>query len=69
MVEADILGDVDEQKEDKKDSIRRRKKKKETIKHKSLDSLRLIAENVTFRSHALTLLSPVSLSLNSCKGL
>ncbi|KAL0705148.1 hypothetical protein Bca4012_071573 [Brassica carinata] len=56
----DILGDVDEQKEDKKDSIRRRKKKKETIKHKSLDSLRLIAENVTFRSHALTLLSPVS---------
>ncbi|KAL0814388.1 hypothetical protein Bca101_070831 [Brassica carinata] len=60
VVEADILGDVDEQKEDKKDSIRRRKKKKETIKHKSLDSLRLIAENVTFRSHALTLLSPVS---------
>ncbi|KAH0878443.1 hypothetical protein HID58_065837 [Brassica napus] len=63
VVKADILGDVDEQKEDKKDSIRRRKKKKETIKHKSLDSLRLIAENVTFRSHALTLLSPVTKQL------
>uniref|UniRef100_A0A0D3CD05 Uncharacterized protein n=1 Tax=Brassica oleracea var. oleracea TaxID=109376 RepID=A0A0D3CD05_BRAOL len=63
VVEADILGDVDEQKEDKKDSIRRRKKKKETIKHKSLDPLRLIAENVTCRSHALTLLSPVTKQL------
>ncbi|CDY14719.1 BnaC05g19760D [Brassica napus] len=68
VVKADILGDVDEQKEDKKDSIRRRKKKKETIKHKSLDSLRLIAENVTFRSHALTLLSPKNLSCEHSTG-
>ncbi|RID46506.1 hypothetical protein BRARA_I03160 [Brassica rapa] len=63
VVEADILGDVDEQKEDKKDLMNKRKKKKETIKRKSLDSLRLIAENVTFRSHALTLLSPVTKQL------
>ncbi|KAL0795429.1 hypothetical protein Bca101_066806 [Brassica carinata] len=63
IVEVDILGDVDEQKEDKKDSIIKRKKKMETRKCKSLDTLRLIAENVTFRSHALKLLSPVTRQL------
>ena len=63
VVEADILGDVDEQKENKKDSMNKRKKKVETRKRKSLDTLRLIAENVTFRSHALTLLSPVTKQL------
>uniref|UniRef100_A0A1J3F7J7 U3 small nucleolar RNA-associated protein 20 n=2 Tax=Noccaea caerulescens TaxID=107243 RepID=A0A1J3F7J7_NOCCA len=60
VVEADLLGDVDEQKDDKKYS---RKKKIETIKRKSLDTLRLIAANVTFRSHALKLLSPVTSQL------
>ncbi|KAJ0257757.1 hypothetical protein HA466_0085710 [Hirschfeldia incana] len=60
IVEKDILGDVDEQKEDNKDSIHKRKKKMETRKRKPLDTLRLIAENVTFRSHSLKLLSPVT---------
>ncbi|CDY16211.1 BnaA09g29450D [Brassica napus] len=68
VVEADILGDVDEQKEDKKDSMNKRKKKMETRKRKSLDTLRLIAENVTFRSHALTLLSPKNLSYEHSTG-
>ncbi|KAF8079608.1 hypothetical protein N665_1013s0006 [Sinapis alba] len=63
IVEANILGDADEQKEDEKDSINKRKKKMETRKCKSLNTLRLIAENVTFRSHALKLLSPVTWQL------
>src|SRR5690606_18721313 len=45
---------LDQQEEDKK------KKKMETGKSKSLDTLKLIAENVTFRSHALKLLTPVT---------
>ncbi|CAA7036210.1 unnamed protein product [Microthlaspi erraticum] len=60
VVEADVLGGADEQKDDRKHSSR---KKKETIARKSLDILKLIAENVTFRSHALELLSPVTAQL------
>ncbi|EOA25292.1 hypothetical protein CARUB_v10018607mg [Capsella rubella] len=60
VVEADILGDVDEHKEDKGHSL---KTKKETKTRKSLDTLRLIAENVTFRCHALKLLSLVTRQL------
>ncbi|KAJ4916552.1 ARM repeat superfamily protein [Raphanus sativus] len=62
VVEANIRGDVDEQKEDKKDSVMRRRKKKkiENRKSRSVDTLRLIAENVTFRSHASKLLSLVT---------
>ncbi|XP_010423069.1 PREDICTED: U3 small nucleolar RNA-associated protein 20-like [Camelina sativa] len=60
VVEADILGDIDEHKEDRKYSL---KTKKETKTRKSLATLKLIAENVTFRSHALKLLSLVTRQL------
>ncbi|KAL1196251.1 hypothetical protein V5N11_000524 [Cardamine amara subsp. amara] len=62
VVKTDILGDVDEQKEERKFAS---KKKKETITCKSLETLKLIAENVTFRSHVLKLLSPISAQLES----
>ncbi|KAL1222676.1 hypothetical protein V5N11_004427 [Cardamine amara subsp. amara] len=60
VVEADIFGDVDDE---HREYSSRRKTKKETKRRKSLDTLRLIAENVTFRSHALKLLSLVTRQL------
>ncbi|CAE5958438.1 unnamed protein product [Arabidopsis arenosa] len=61
VVKADILEDVDDQKEELKTAF---KKKKETVKRKSPETLKLIAENVTFRkSHVLELLSPVTAQL------
>ncbi|KAG7592924.1 Armadillo-type fold [Arabidopsis thaliana x Arabidopsis arenosa] len=61
VVETDILEDVYEQKEELKTAF---KKKKETVKRKSPETLKMIAENVTFRSsHVLKLLSPVTAQL------
>ncbi|XP_023633717.1 U3 small nucleolar RNA-associated protein 20 isoform X2 [Capsella rubella] len=59
VVETDILGEVAEQ----KDVAKFESKMKETRKRKSFETLKLIAENVTFRSHGLTLLSPVTAQL------
>ncbi|KAF7849855.1 hypothetical protein BT93_L0220 [Corymbia citriodora subsp. variegata] len=59
IVESDILGDVSEEKEVDKIAS----KMKETRKRKSFDTLKLIAQNITFRSHALKLLSPVTSKL------
>ncbi|XP_010445040.1 PREDICTED: U3 small nucleolar RNA-associated protein 20-like [Camelina sativa] len=59
VVETDILGEVAEQKDVEKFAS----KMKETRKRKSFETLKLIAENVTFRSHGLTLLSPVTAQL------
>jgi U3 small nucleolar RNA-associated protein 20 len=59
VVETDILGEVAEQKEVEKFAS----KMKETRKRKSFETLKLIAENVTFRSHGLKLLSPVTAQL------
>ncbi|GAB2249577.1 hypothetical protein Droror1_Dr00012936 [Drosera rotundifolia] len=56
VVECDILGDVAEEKEVEKIAS----KMKETRKSMSFDTLRLIAQNVTFKTHALKLLSPLS---------
>ncbi|GAB2295684.1 hypothetical protein Dimus_029838 [Dionaea muscipula] len=55
VVECDILGDVAEEKEVEKIAS----KMKETRKRMSFDTLKLIAQNVTFKTHALKLLSPV----------
>ncbi|VVA98294.1 unnamed protein product [Arabis nemorensis] len=55
VVKTDILRVVDEQNEG-----RVFKMKKEKKACKSLETSKLIAENVTFRSHALELLSPVT---------
>ncbi|EOA39466.1 hypothetical protein CARUB_v10008061mg, partial [Capsella rubella] len=60
VVEANILEDVDEQKDELKTAS---KKKKETVKRKSLETLKLIAVNVTFKRHVLRLLSPVTAQL------
>lgn len=59
VVEIDILGEVAEQKEVEKFAS----KMKETRKRKSFESLKLIAQNVTFRTHGLKLLSPVTSQL------
>ncbi|KAI6693975.1 hypothetical protein NL676_021685, partial [Syzygium grande] len=59
IVESDILGDVSEEKEVEKIAS----KMKETRKRKSFDTLKLIAQNITFRSHALKLLAPVTSQL------
>ncbi|XVE81263.1 hypothetical protein DITRI_Ditri15bG0049500 [Diplodiscus trichospermus] len=59
VVENDILGDVAEEKEVDKIAS----KMKETRKCKSFESLKLIARNVTFKTHALMLLSPVTTHL------
>ncbi|KAJ0966400.1 hypothetical protein J5N97_027538 [Dioscorea zingiberensis] len=56
IVENDILGDVAEEKEVDKIAS----KMKETRKSRSFDTLKLIAQRITFRTHALKLLSPVS---------
>lgn len=59
VVENDIFGEVAEQ----KDVDKFKSKMKETRKRMSFESLKLICENVTFREHALKLLSPVTSQL------
>ncbi|XP_010532760.1 PREDICTED: small subunit processome component 20 homolog isoform X2 [Tarenaya hassleriana] len=56
VVETDIFGDVAEQKEVEKIAS----KMKETRKCKSYETLKLIAQNVTFKSHVRKLLSLVT---------
>ncbi|MBA0664450.1 hypothetical protein Goklo_004447, partial [Gossypium klotzschianum] len=56
VVENDILGDVAEEKEVDKIAS----KMKETRKCKSFETLKLIAQSITFKIHALKLLSPVT---------
>lgn len=56
IAENDILGDVSEEKEVEKIAS----KMKETRKNKSFETLKLIAQNITFKTHALKLLSPVT---------
>ncbi|KAM3327222.1 small subunit processome component 20 isoform X1 [Capsicum chacoense] len=51
----DILSDVSEEKEVEKIAS----KMKETRKQKSYDTLKLIAQSVTFKTHALKLLAPI----------
>ncbi|CBI17281.3 unnamed protein product, partial [Vitis vinifera] len=55
IVKNDILGDVAEEKEVEKIAS----KMKETRKRKSFETLKLIAQSIMFKSHALKLLSPV----------
>ncbi|CAL5362801.1 unnamed protein product [Camellia sinensis] len=59
VVENDIFGDVSEEKEVEKVAS----KMKETRKRKSFETLKLIAQNSTFKTHALKLLSPVTTCL------
>ncbi|KAF2534002.1 hypothetical protein F2Q70_00033353 [Brassica cretica] len=59
VVETDIFGVVAEQ----KDVDKFKSKMKETGKSMSFETLKLISENVTFREHALKLLSPVTAQL------
>ncbi|XP_028111791.1 small subunit processome component 20 homolog [Camellia sinensis] len=59
VVENDIFGDVYEEKEMEKIAS----KMKETRKRKSFETLKLIAQNITFKTHALKLLSPVTTCL------
>ncbi|MBA0870529.1 hypothetical protein Goshw_013714, partial [Gossypium schwendimanii] len=56
VVENDILGDVAEEKEVDKIAS----KMKETRKCKSFETLKLIAQSITFKIHALKLLSPIT---------
>ncbi|KAJ8770561.1 hypothetical protein K2173_018052 [Erythroxylum novogranatense] len=56
VVENDILGDVSEEKDVEKIAS----KMKETRKRKSFETLKLIAQSITFRSNALELLSPIT---------
>ncbi|KAH6786084.1 hypothetical protein C2S51_038539 [Perilla frutescens var. frutescens] len=55
VVKNDILGDVSEEKEVEKIAF----KMKETRKQKSYETLKLLAQNVTFKTHASKLLSDV----------
>ncbi|XP_020586518.1 small subunit processome component 20 homolog [Phalaenopsis equestris] len=55
ITENDIFGDVAEEKEVEKIAL----KMKETRKSKSFDTLKLISQNITFRTHAMKLLSPI----------
>ncbi|OVA05421.1 Down-regulated-in-metastasis protein [Macleaya cordata] len=59
VAENDILGDVAEEKEVEKIAS----KMKETRKRKSFETLKLIAQSVTFKTHAFKLLSPVKAHL------
>ncbi|XP_058180952.1 uncharacterized protein LOC131299427 isoform X1 [Rhododendron vialii] len=59
VVENDILGDVSEEKEVDKIAS----KMKETRKLKSFETLKLIAQNITFKTHAVKLLSRVAIRL------
>uniref|UniRef100_A0A0E0C3W0 Uncharacterized protein n=1 Tax=Oryza meridionalis TaxID=40149 RepID=A0A0E0C3W0_9ORYZ len=56
VVESDTLGDVAEQKEVEKIAS----KMKETKKRMSLETLKLISQCVTFKTHSLKLISPIS---------
>ncbi|XP_047962279.1 small subunit processome component 20 homolog [Salvia hispanica] len=60
VVQNDILGGVSDEKEVEKIAS----KMKETRKQKSYETLKLIAQNVTFKTHALKLLSPVTVNLH-----
>ncbi|XP_073273960.1 uncharacterized protein [Primulina huaijiensis] len=60
VVENDILGDVSEEKEVEKIASRM----KETRKQKSYETVKLIAQSITFKTHALKLLSPFKLYLH-----
>ncbi|KAL6881997.1 hypothetical protein ACP4OV_011469 [Aristida adscensionis] len=55
VVDSDLLGDVAEQKEVEKIAS----KMKETKKRMSFETLKLIAQNITFRTHSLKLISPI----------
>ncbi|KAL3506473.1 hypothetical protein ACH5RR_031855 [Cinchona calisaya] len=59
VIENDILGDVSEQKEVDKFAA----KMKETRKQKSFETLKLVAQSITFRTHAVKLLSLVTVHL------
>ncbi|KAK6117548.1 hypothetical protein DH2020_048703 [Rehmannia glutinosa] len=61
VVVNDILGDVSEEKEVDKIAS----KMKETRKQKSYETLKLIARSITFKTHALKLLSPVAVHLHN----
>ncbi|KAK8947552.1 hypothetical protein KSP40_PGU018091 [Platanthera guangdongensis] len=56
IAENDILGDVAEQKEVEKIAS----KMKETKKTKSFETFKLISQSITFKTHALKLLSPIN---------
>ncbi|XP_043723794.1 small subunit processome component 20 homolog [Telopea speciosissima] len=60
VAENDILGDVAEEKEVEKIAS----KMKETRKRKSFETLKLIAQNITFKTNALKLLLPVKAHLH-----
>ncbi|RWW59892.1 hypothetical protein BHE74_00033151 [Ensete ventricosum] len=59
VAENDILGDVAEEKEVDKIAS----KMKETRKKKSFETLKLISQSITFRTHAMKLLSPIKAQL------
>lgn len=59
VIDADLFGDVSEQKEEEKFAS----KMKETRKQKSFETLKLIAQSITFRTNALKLLSPITVHL------
>ncbi|KAL3626591.1 hypothetical protein CASFOL_030140 [Castilleja foliolosa] len=59
VVKNDILGDVSDEKEVDKIAS----KMKEIRKQKSYETLKLIAQSITFKTHALKLLSPVTVHL------
>ncbi|XP_042045018.1 small subunit processome component 20 homolog [Salvia splendens] len=60
VVQNDILGGVSDEKEVEKIAS----KMKETRKQKSYETLKLIAQSVTFKTQALKLLSPVTVNLH-----
>ncbi|XP_047962589.1 small subunit processome component 20 homolog isoform X2 [Salvia hispanica] len=60
VAQNDILGGVSDEKEVEKIAS----KMKETRKQKSYETLKLIAQSVTFKTHALKLLSPVTVHLH-----
>ncbi|CAL9093376.1 unnamed protein product [Musa textilis] len=62
VVENDILGDVAEEKEVDKIAS----KMKETRKKKSFETLKLISQSITFRTHAMKLFSPIKAQLQKC---
>ncbi|KAM3330839.1 hypothetical protein ACQJBY_027135 [Aegilops geniculata] len=59
VVGSDILGDIAEQKEVEKIAS----KMKETKKRMSFETLKLIAQRITFRTHSLKLILPISAHL------
>lgn len=61
VIEMDILGDVAEE----KDVEKLASKMKETRKKKSFETLKLIAQNITFKSNALKLLELVAAGMRS----